>query len=503
MENLNVNDYTTQELLDILDITSLDMNEINVKTSSYIQKFTEEGNEDMAEFFRNVKKALNKEKRETTVEDWFENQYPLTPDQPIQNSKITSRLNKVQEFDGVLNRERLAINQSHPLPFAQGEINPTLRNITTKIVSIDSQFRNNNIPALKSLPYSTSGIWNPSHFTADLSEPLRQVMTLRLYSIQIPYTWYNIPEGSNCFMYNDEIKQIPPGNYSIDTLKTAIDIEGGGDFSLDISQYSTTGKVSISIDTPPITDIQIRFYQTAGFSQVGCENCFSNNHINNTLGWLLGFREPCYTITPLTTSVAAEAIIDLIGPKYFLLYLDEFNMNRVNKGLVNIQDTETKLDLPEYYKTGNFSTANNLLEVNEPECQNDQLVIGNDECGIRENYPIKVPFYTQDLPRNITQAQQYSLNEIIKNRKNSPNIKLTAPNPNNIFGMIPVKNQNLDFGELLVENANSLTFNTRRYFGPVDIERIEVKLLDDKGNLVQLNGGEWSFSFFADQLYQY
>ena len=59
------------------------------------------------------------------------------------------------------------------------------------------------------------------------------------------------------------------------------------------------------------------------------------------------------------------------------------------------------------------------------------------------------------------------------------------------------------FGEVLVENANSLTFNTRNYFGPVDIERVEVKLMDDKGNLVQLNGSEWSFSIITTQLYQY
>jgi hypothetical protein len=82
-------------------------------------------------------------------------------------------------------------------------------------------------------------------------------------------------------------------------------------------------------------------------------------------------------------------------------------------------------------------------------------------------------------------------------------VKLTAPTPNNIMGLIPVKRNELNFGEVLVENANSLTFNTRNYFGPVDIERVEVKLLDDKGNLVQLNGSEWSFSIITTQLYQY
>ena len=188
------------------------------------------------------------------------------------------------------------------------------------------------------------------------------------------------------------------------------------------------------------------------------------------------------------------------GPKYLLLYFDEFTHNRVNKGIVTIGDTENKLDLPSYYKEGNISTEDGNFSVNPPDCQNDTLEINN--CN-DETLPVKTPFFTQDLPRTITQAQQYSLNEIIKNRKNNPNLKLTPPNPSNILGIIPVKTNNLSFGQILVENANSLTFNTRRYFGPVDIERIEVKLLDDKGNLLDLNGADWSFSLFSEHLYQY
>ena len=82
-------------------------------------------------------------------------------------------------------------------------------------------------------------------------------------------------------------------------------------------------------------------------------------------------------------------------------------------------------------------------------------------------------------------------------------MKLVPPSPNNIMALIPVKQNGIRFGEVLVENANTLTFNSRNYFGPVDIERIEVKLLDDKGNQLDLNGGEWSFSIISTQLYQY
>lgn len=494
--NLNIDDYTVSELMDVLEIDQLNPSLIKQKADSYIEKFNEENNQEMAKFFTEVREKLLSSYGEQTVENWYENEYLTTPNQPIQNSRITSRKDKIQEFDGVQKQERLAITQGKQLPFAQGEMNPTLRNQIKKVMNIDSRFRPNNIPALKSVPYTSSGVWSASHFTADLSEPLTRVLSLQLYSVQIPYTWYNISEGSNCFAYNDEPYEIRPGNYSVDSLRDTINSSLGlPNIYLDTNDYPTTGKVkfvSTSNDQAPI-----EFFNTNGICN---DSCYSSNQINNTLGWTLGFREPCYTISQ-NDSLEAEAIIDLNGPRYLLLYLDEFNMNRINKGLVSIEDTETKIDLPSYYKTGNLlSQQNKSFTVVPPTCVNDQP---NISCINDRNYPVKVPFYTQDLPRTLTQAQQYTVNEIIKNRKNAPNIKISSPNPNNIMALIPIKRNGLQFGEVFVETANSLTFNTRNYFGPVDIERVEVKLMDDKGRLLQLNGAEWSFSIITTQLYQY
>lgn len=500
-QNLDIDDYNIPELMELLEINDLKPSLINQKADSYIEKFNEENNTEMSQFFAQAKKKLLDSHGDQTVESWYQNEYNTTPDEPFQNAKITSRKNKIEEFGGVQRQQRLAINQSKPLPFAQGEINPTLRNQNQKILNIDSTYRTNSVPTLKSLPFSSTGLGSATHFTSDLSDPLTRVLNLQLYSVQIPYTWYNIPQGSNCFSYKGNVYAVPPGNYTIETIKNAIDSLSGPELTLDISKFDTTAKVSFVSNSIVVEDLV--FFTTDGFQSSGpveCASCFSTNQINNTLGWILGFREPCYQIS-VSNTVPAEAIADLNGPKYLLLYLDEFNMNRINKGLVGIEDTETKLSIPSYYKTANTTTENNQFENVRPTCENDIQVIGND-C-IVQPYPVKVPFYTQDLPRNMTQAQQYSVNEIIKNRKNSPNLKLVPPSPNNIMALIPVKPNGLRFGGILVENANSLTFNRRNYFGPVDIERVEVKLLDDKGNQLDLNGAEWSFSIITTQLYQY
>jgi hypothetical protein len=84
-----------------------------------------------------------------------------------------------------------------------------LKNVTSRFVIIDSQFRQ-----------ATGGIDTLStDYTLDLSDPLTDALSLRLYSIQIPFTWYIIDTvyGNTCFWI------IIPYN-TVNTLKYEIKI---------------------------------------------------------------------------------------------------------------------------------------------------------------------------------------------------------------------------------------------------------------------------------------
>ena len=50
--------------------------------------------------------------------------------------------------------------------------------------------------------------------------------------------------------------------------------------------------------------------------------------------------------------------------------------------------------------------------------------------------------------------------------------------------------------------GGTLQNQERTYFGPVNINRMSVKLMNDRGEIVDLNGANWSFSFVCEQLYQ-
>ena len=68
--------------------------------------------------------------------------------------------------------------------------------------------------------------------------------------------------------------------------------------------------------------------------------------------------------------------------------------------------------------------------------------------------------------------------------------------------MIPIKTASLENGNVYVEFGGTLQNQQRKYFGPVNINRMAVKLLSDKGDVMNLNGSNWSLSLVVEQLYQ-
>ena len=64
---------------------------------------------------------------------------------PTQADRVTDRKQQVQIFNEndnfVMNRNQLGISNNYQLPVAQGQLNPNLKNTTTRVINIDSQYR--------------------------------------------------------------------------------------------------------------------------------------------------------------------------------------------------------------------------------------------------------------------------------------------------------------------------------------------------------------------------
>jgi len=140
-----------------------------------------------------------------------------------------------------------------------------------------------------------------------------------------------------------------------------------------------------------------------------------------------------------------------------------------------------------------------LFNAQTTNSQNGLLIAGKYEQDYTSTQ-IMLP----SAPRTLTNSQLYTINSINNNNNNLTNYLAKAPTSSDILGIIPVKTSvGVPTGSLLVEFSGSLQDNTRTYFGPVNIDRFAVKLLNDKGNVLNLNGNDWCATIIAECLYQY
>ena len=65
-----------------------------------------------------------------------------------------------------------------------------------------------------------------------------------------------------------------------------------------------------------------------------------------------------------------------------------------------------------------------------------------------------------------------------------------------------MKVSGLKVGGTYIEFGGTLQNQERAYFGPVNIHRMSVKLVTDRGDVVDLNEVNWSFSLLCEQLYK-
>jgi hypothetical protein len=567
----NVSNYTLSELLSIAGIENEDVNEeqILTNTNALINKFKNK-NKQLAVFFKDVQSqlleyadGLDIDEEEDTegkiivegfgnmsneaiyqagdkqVTDWYKNEN-LTQSDKNQTNKITQRKQKIGVFGNQhnpMNREQIATTDTFNLPVKQDSLNPNLKNTINRFINLDSQFRQ-----------YTSGIDSTStEYTCDLSDTLKNALSISLYSYQIPFSWYAIDSayGNTCFWIVDSNTNnaipisVPSGNYSQLEFVTQLNasfISAGfttpvvlGYVAINTPVYynSNSGIITLFLYGGIYTDpndasntfnitsaTSIVFYDFTGVLQCNVSCVSNNNHyFNNTLGWLMGYKLPYLSVD--ASGNTASSVLDLNGPKYLILVLDDYNQNHVNNSLVSISQYSNNLKIPSYYspdlpytcltpaQQGNNLTelvdgviAQSLFDNQTP----NGLLIG----GKYESDYTSTQIVLPSAPRTLTQAQIYTINSINSNNNNLTNYLAKAPTSSDILAILPVKTSTgVPTGSLLVEFSGSLKDSSRTYFGPVNIDRMAVKLLDDKGNVLNLNGNDWCFTLVCECLYQY
>jgi len=544
----DVNDYTMQELYDILDLHKEDVivDDVMNSTDEYIRRYTEEDNQSLINFFQDIQTTLVDDLNEQDAADnrqtdeWFKYQ-ALPQSSNVQRDKITNRVQKIDVFNNQqqvpMNRKHLGVNNNFNVDVAQDTLNPNLTNSTTRFINLDSQYRQ-----------AAGGVDTAAtDYTLDLSDPLNNVLNMRLYSFQIPYTWYVIDNqfGNTCFWVTNKGTtfqvSVTPGNYFpeefVVELNAAFSVAGFTGFASGPATYTrASAKLTILLDggtDPNGNAIQTLAEDTAFnaetdayftfFDFSGARNCFDGPSctknkdmtFNHTLGWLMGFRLPI--LPALATGNTGIAVLDLQGPKYFILVLDDYNQNHINNGVVTITELSTSLAVPSYYHPGLPHDCSATSAINDTAAiLSDPQEMGTFALANNAAFPTanamgktnvaygKTATVLPTAPRTLTQSQLYTINEITKNREKNTSYRGKAPNNSDTFAIIPIKmSGSIVTGQMYTDFSGSLQDNKRVYFGPVNIDRMRLKLVDDRGYTVDLHGADWCVTIIADVLYQY
>jgi hypothetical protein len=285
----------------------------------------------------------------------------------------------------------------------------------------------------------------------------------------------------------------------------------------------------LTIENVSKTDLRIYFYRPEGFGahltdvDISLNNtpcgklCKKPSFVNHNLGWEMGFRihpdtktGEVYLDINASGQITAPHSVNISGPKYFTLAIDDYNQNHLNKGLINILEVDETVSLPSYYNPNEQDYLKTNLN-NERELEHTEAgllhvhALRSLECTELYNEKnAKHPYVRKNInkPRKLTAAQIYSVNEIIANR-NPVRSRVPAPSVSNTFAHIPLQRIATlrEHHEQLVHHGTAE--DSRTYFGPVHIRKMRVSLFDDKGAPVDLNGQDWSCTIEAEMLYQY
>ena len=417
--DLNINNYSLDQLKQLLNIRQNDiLNEslLNNKKEQYFRMILNDKSIEqnkvikIINFITNAIDHLNKQN--TFKHNYGEN------------------LN-VQMTHPIVSKPETPFFYSNPSIAFDGVINPLERRINSSILSIDTVFREN---------YKLTNS-NKSLFL--LKNPLYNVISMKLVSLELPRMWDIISEENGNNIMIIELYNMP--NYS-DSIQTIIIPNG---------HYTNAELV----------------------------NCLNNlfNNIGNGLEYLtviIDSKTSKLIICTKNPQVGVSPTIFISGDPYYspsFYYVLDFT--GVSAGLgkyLGFNDIKYKVDI----NNKKLDLINYVVPV-----ELVGYIEGSYSCGIIfDNY---IFVNINDFNKN------FNSNGVIGQTDNS----LVG---NNILGRIAL---NTFPDTLLINNNSDYLLKKRDYYGPVRIRQLEISLINKYGKLINLLNNDYSLTLEFEILY--
>ncbi len=389
-------------------------------------------------------------------------------------------------------------------------------NITTKsniVISADGDrilgldYNGNIFTSKKCVEMDVSLFDRPSNFTVNLSEPIKNVVGISIKNIELPHSWdvFSENEGTNIFYVkpaNDDIIKIiiPKGSYHYnDTFGTDINLitilnTAINDSSLSNGDLVFSYKGSNNINIKNNSGKFMTIYWHREESNDVCGYSGQGTRVNYNLGWLLGFRKTLIGLADDGEKIGT-AKLNLRGTKYVYISLDEFSNNKAPDSCISYENNTATFNMPSYFVKTTMQPdvfSGKVDETNKCYVEPDSPP-GN--CGKKRRNP--------DSIDNLTSAQRYTI-ENLRNALSVPKKnQYRSPIISNYFAKVQLRfNTTVSPAvQYTTERRVEASQEKREYFGPITLRKFHIRLLNERGNEINMNEDNWSFTLLIDQLY--
>lgn len=369
--------------------------------------------------------------------------------------------------ENIIERPTTQFMYTQESEFLPGKLNPLNTRITTKCLNIDTRFRTNF--------HNT----NSSDITIQLPTRFNKVVSMELTSIELPVSFYGISSnyGNNylhikiCYVVADAHENVhearrtivvPDGNYTETDL-------------IDTLNYMLTKPIeAIIMDTDLFLDDNNNIIDKDGNNYTGTDYCV-NEH-----GEIV------------STGSNYPEVVDIFKHIEFKIDINEngSGSRRVTLGPALNDDVEIKEIILDF--------SNNIND--EPDSTTSIYSKLGWNLGFTKPTYKGDNFYNAETIIEPSTKYLFLAIDDFNNNSNSNFISVFNQSIMNtdILARISIKGTRYN---LLTDTDFDVVSEPRLYFGPVDIHRLRIRLLDEHGRPLQMNNSNYSFCLKLKMLY--
>lgn len=373
--NLNIDEYDYFELLKVFQIKNINKNEDLVHLREYVNKIEESCTDEKGRITKKKHKIIIFYKKALKIIEVINLIYDCNLDKYKDYYKIKSHYDDIKNIENFFEEDtkelikKLAVVkeiknenevitekkeekrqlpiETFPNPVNKGSLNYLERRTQSLSINMNTVFRDKY--------YMT----DPCDFLYILPETIKNVVSLKLASIEIPNTWFllNYKKLNNYFTIEIhskcEIKHfkivVPNGNYNHNTLEDYLNMQYfylNNDYDAQEDGYWLK---YLKFSIHPIT-----FHSSFELLEDKMPDCLKDDEefcltfrfsdekkpkhpLYNTLGWTLGFRLGNYI--KVKCELISEALFDGGGDRYIYFSLNDYQYNNNGNNLVVLKES--------------------------------------------------------------------------------------------------------------------------------------------------------------------